>query len=138
MSESTGEDKRREDGAEQHPAESYQDRVRLWLLACFGGEIAGDQIERSHRFLEEAIELAQACGCTQAEAHLLVDYVYGRPTGERAQEVGGVLLTLAALCLSQGIDMADAGERELERVWTKIEQIRAKQASKPSRSPLPM
>jgi Skp family chaperone for outer membrane proteins len=30
-----------------------------------------------------------------------------------------------------------AGEIELARVWTKVEQIRAKQAAKPKHSPLP-
>ncbi|UKJ76116.1 hypothetical protein H1Q64_17980 (plasmid) [Azospirillum brasilense] len=107
------------------------------MLACFGAEITADKLERNHRFLEEALELVQACGCTQGEAHQLVDYVFGRAVGEPAQEVGGVMVTLAALCHAQGIDMAEAGETELARVWTKVEAIRAKQASKPKGSPLP-
>lgn len=77
------------------------------------------------------------CGCTASEAHQLVDYVYGRPVGERAQEVGGVMVTLAALCLAQGLAMHAAGETELARIWTKVEAIRAKQAAKPKHSPLP-
>jgi hypothetical protein len=116
---------------------TLQDRVQPWMTACFGPEIASDRIERNHRFLEEAIELVQACGCTAAEAHQLVDYVYARPVGEPDQEVGGVQITLAALCLANGLDMHAAGERELARIWTKVEQIRAKQASKLKRSPLP-
>lgn len=115
----------------------FQLRVRPWLMACFGPEIAGDPVERNHRFLEEALELVQACGCTASEAHQLVDYVYGRDVGEPAQEVGGVMITLAALCLANGIDMAEAGEAELARIWTKVEAIRAKQAAKPKPSPLP-
>jgi hypothetical protein len=99
--------------------------------------IAGDKEERSHRFLEEALELVQACGCTADEAHQLVDYVYGRPVGEKHQEVGGVMVTLAALCLAQALDMHEAGETELKRVWTKVEAIRAKQAAKPKVGPLP-
>lgn len=99
--------------------------------------IAGDPVERNHRFVEEALELAQACGCSASEAHQLVDYVYGRPVGEKAQEVGGVMVTLAALCLAQGLDMHEAGEIELARIWTKVEAIRAKQAAKPKHSPLP-
>lgn len=106
-------------------------------MACFGAMIAGDREERNHRFLEEALELVQACGCTASEAHQLVDYTYGRPTGEPPQEVGGVMVTLAALCLANGLDMHAAGEAELARVWTKVEQIRAKQAAKPKHSPLP-
>lgn len=118
-------------------SESFQSRVYPWLLICFGEKIAGDKEERNHRFLEEALELVRACGCTQDEAHKLVDYVYGRPRGEVNQEVGGVMVTLAALCLANGLDMHEAGEAELARIWTKIEEIRAKQAAKPQHSPLP-
>jgi len=115
----------------------FQERVQPWLMACFGEMIAGDREERNHRFLEEALELVQACGCTASEAHQLVDYVYGRDIGEPAQEVGGVMVTLAALCLANGLDMHANGETELARIWTKVEAIRAKQAAKPKHSPLP-
>lgn len=115
----------------------YQARVREWLLACFGPVISADRVERNHRFLEEALELVQATGCTADEAHQLVDYVYGRPKGEIVQEIGGVMVTLAALCLAHGLDMQAAGETELSRVWTKVKQIRAKQARKPKLGPLP-
>ncbi len=121
------------EGAKQ----SFQSRVASWMLACFGAEISGDKAERNHRFLEEALELVQACGCTESEAQQLVRYVYGRPVGEPRQESGGVSVTHAALCLAQGIDMSEAGEIELARIWTKVEQIRAKQAAKPKHSPLP-
>lgn len=119
------------------PVAPLQSRVDPWLIACFGETIARDAQERNHRFLEEALELAQACDCTASEAHQLVDYVFGRPVGERSQEVGGALVTLAALCLAHGIDMHAAGETELARIWTKVETIRAKQAAKPKHSPLP-
>lgn len=117
--------------------EGFQARVREWTVACFGIEIADDKTERNHRFIEEALELVQACGTTASEAHQLVDYVFGREVGEKNQETGGVMVTLAALCNAQGIDMAAAGEIENGRCWTKIEKIRAKQAAKPKHSPLP-
>ncbi len=116
---------------------SFQARVAPWMLECFGEMIAGDKEERSHRFLEEALELVQACGTTADEAHQLVDYVFGRDVGEKPQEVGGVQVTLAALCLAQRLDMHECGEAELARVWTKVEKIRAKQAAKPKFGPLP-
>lgn len=123
------------------PAEAgegtFQQRVQPWLLACFGEMIAGDREERNHRFLEEALELVQACGCSASEAHQLVDYVYGRPVGELHQEIGGVMVTLAALCLAHDADMHAAGWVELNRIWGKVDQIRAKQAAKPKHSPLP-
>lgn len=126
-------------GAEKAPqAQAFQQRVQPWMMACFGPEISADSRERNHRFLEEALELVQSCGCTASEAHQLVDYVYGRPWGEPAQEAGGVMVTLAALCLANGLDMHACGETELARIWTKVEAIRAKQAAKPKHSPLPM
>lgn len=116
---------------------SFQVRTAIWMQHCFGPEISADKTERNHRFLEEALELVQACNCTQSEAHQLVDYVYGRDVGEIHQEVGGVMVTLAALCEAYGISMHDCGEIELTRIWTKTEQIRAKRATKPKHSPLP-
>lgn len=124
-----------EAGSAEQP---YQSRVQPWLQECFGPTIAADRVERHHRFLEEALELVQATGCTGSEAHQLVDYVYGRSQGEVYQEVGGVMVTLAALCLAHGLDMHAAGETELARMWTKVEQIRARQASKPKYGPLPV
>jgi hypothetical protein len=115
----------------------FQQRVQPWMMECFGPMIAGDREERNHRFLEEALELVQATGCSASEAHQLVDYVFGRPVGEPAQEAGGVMVTLAALCLANGLDMHTAAETELARIWTKVEAIRAKQAAKPKHSPLP-
>ncbi|PLX37007.1 MAG: hypothetical protein C0605_07865 [Hyphomicrobiales bacterium] len=115
----------------------FQQRVGKWVEKCLGDESAMDGTERNHRFLEEALELVQACGCSAFEAHQLVEYVFARTIGERAQEVGGVMVTLAALCNAQKIDMAGAGEAELSRVWTRMDEIRAKQAAKPKHSPLP-
>lgn len=126
-----------EQPALQAGAAELQARVQPWLMACFGPEIASDRNERNHRFLEEALELVQACGCTASEAHQLVDYTFSRPVGEASQEVGGVMITLAALCLANGLDMHAAGETELTRIWTMVEKIRAKQAAKPKHSPLP-
>ncbi|WP_372986983.1 hypothetical protein [Marinobacter sp.] len=120
-------------------AEPFQDRAAPWLLECFGEMIARDKEERNHRFLEEALELVQACDCTADEAHKLVDYVFGRPAGEKSQEVGGVHVTLAALCLAQDIDGQAAAEAELSRITQPemVERIREKQKRKPSMSPLP-
>jgi len=116
---------------------SFQSRVQPWMTACFGTEISGDREERNHRFFEEAGELVQSLGMTEGEAIQLVRYTWGRPVGYPSQEVGGVRVTLAALCLANGLDDDAAAEAELARIWTKIELIRAKQAAKPKHSPLP-
>lgn len=115
----------------------FQDEVKEWTLEAFGEAVTADKIERNHRFLEESLELVQSLGCTKDEAHQLVDYVFGRDIGDPFQEVGGVMLTLAALCNANAMGMSPAAELELNRVWGKIDQIREKQASKPKHSPLP-
>lgn len=116
---------------------SFQHRVHMWMIQCFSMPVVTDAVERNHRFLEESLELVQSLGCTPEEARQLVDYVYGRPVGETRQELGGVMVTLAALANVQGIDIEAAADTELARCWTKIEQIRAKQAAKPKHGPLP-
>jgi hypothetical protein len=116
---------------------TFQERARDWALECFGFYSMKNVLHRCYRFLEEALELVQSLGMSRKEAHQLVDYVFGRDKGDPWQEAGGVQLTLAALCTSTDIDMAKAGEMELARVWTKIETIRAKEATKPRSGPLP-
>lgn len=115
----------------------FQARVGSWLVECFGVELAEDVTQRNHRFLEEALELVQSLGCTACEAHQLVDYVFSRPVGNARQEVGGAIVTLAALCWANGFNLEYDAETELERIKNKIPEIRAKQASKPAHSPLP-
>ena len=117
--------------------DSYQQRARDWLEHCFGRDRADDPISRNHRFLEEALELVQALGCTKDEAHQLVNYVFGRGKGSPEQEVGGVRLSLSGLTACHRIDEHAAAEDELARVWTMVEQIREKERGKPDGSPLP-
>jgi hypothetical protein len=119
--------------------DGFQGEVDRWMVKCFGREIADDVPERNHRFLEEALELIQANGATREEAHMLVDYVFDRPVGDVAQELGGVMLTLAALSNASRFYMETAGIVELDRVNQPaiIDKVRAKQATKPASSPLP-
>ncbi len=116
---------------------SYQARVEKWLEACFPPAVRSNRSERNHRFLEEALELAQANGCSREDALALVEYVFGRPQGDPVQEVGGVMVTLAGLCSATGVNMDEAGDIELARNWDRIGAIREKQRSKPHGSPLP-
>lgn len=116
---------------------AFQHKINHWMLQCFGDVISKDRQERNHRFLEEALELVQSCGCSISEAHQLVDYVFGRPAGEKGQEVGGVMVTLAALATANGIDVGVQAEMERDRIWKKMEQIRKKHATKPKHSSLP-
>jgi NTP pyrophosphatase (non-canonical NTP hydrolase) len=118
-------------------SKKFQTRVAEWVIHTFGLDVLLDTRERSHRFLEEALELVQATGCTKSEAHQLVDYVFNRDVGEKRQEIGGVMVTLAGLCTNANVDMDEAAEDELSRCWTKVDKIRAKHAAKPRYSPLP-
>lgn len=117
--------------------QDFQNKVCTWSYSCFGEAISNDVVERNHRFIEESLELAQSHGITKDEVLKLVDYVFSRPTGEPHQELGGVMVTLAALCNAYGYDMLLDGEIELNRVWEKIDKIREKQKAKPKFSPLP-
>jgi hypothetical protein len=120
-------------------APCFQSLVNQWMQKCFGPAISADTVERNHRFLEESLELVQACGCTKSEAHQLVEYVFNRPVGEKDQEAGGVRVTLSALCSANGINEDVEAYRELRRInWPEVmAKIRTKQALKPKHSPLP-
>lgn len=119
-------------------AGTFQLHVGVWMQACFGPDISADRLERGDRLLEEVLELLQSGAYPRERVAALENYVYERPKGEPAQEVGGVMVTLAAYCEAHGLDMLAAGDAELTRVWGKIEQIRAKQAAKPTGSALPI
>lgn len=109
---------------------SYQRRVEEWLYTTFSNEIASSRAQRNSRFLEEALELVQSCGMTKERAAELVEYVFNRPVGEKEQEVGGAMLTLAGLCITQNINMTNAAEKELAGAWERIDEIREKQRNK--------
>lgn len=118
---------------------SIQFQVYLWMKRCFKPEVINSKPERNHRFLEEALELVQSTGCTKEEALELVDYVYSREVGDPKQEVGGVIVTLAALCNVQQINFTDEARNEINRINRPeiIAKIRQKQLTKPDSSPLP-
>lgn len=57
---------------------SYQQRVADWVSAGFPPSSVSDRTERSHRLLEESLELAQASGCSEEDAIALVRYPFPR------------------------------------------------------------
>lgn len=121
---------------------TFQTQVQGWMGQCFKPEVCEDMTERGDRVLEETIEMLQANGYDRARIPVIVDYVYGRPPGEPRQEVGGVMVTLAAYCNAARIDMEKAGNEELARIQQPdvMAKIQAKQASKaalPFDTPLP-
>lgn len=116
---------------------TFQRNVREWCVQCFGEDVTNDVVERTHRFFEEAAELCQALGMSRHDADTLLDYVYGRPAGEPKQEVGGTMVTLAALASAANIELDRAAVTELMRILGKVDEIRAKHATKAHGTPLP-
>lgn len=118
---------------------TFQERVTAWLFECFNQQIATNIEERADRFIEEAFELVQSSGYNPDRIAALRDYVWSRRVGDPTQEVGGVMVTLAAYCYAAGLDMHGSAETELARILRPeiLEKIRAKQASKPTGSALP-
>lgn len=87
-----------------------------WVARCFTDKTLKNTHERTQRLVEEVIELAQAENVPISDVYRLVDYVYGRPKGDPAQEVGGISITLLAYCASKGFSADELEEKELTRI----------------------
>lgn len=101
-----------------------------WALETFG-DIALDPRERVLRFLEEAIELAQAARIDAQTILAIVDRVSARPLGDLPREIGQCLVTLELLARVFGIDADQEATAELARVkaiprseWTRRHQAK--------------
>jgi hypothetical protein len=98
------------------PRDARQRRVAQWAAAAFGVEQATGPKQRGIRLLEEAVEAYQSAGGDKVMAHLLIDFVFERPSGELAQELGGVAVTLLALANAAGLSADHEEAREIARV----------------------
>ncbi|WP_242890300.1 hypothetical protein [Stenotrophomonas maltophilia] len=118
--------------ARQPVGRSFQAGAAEWMGKCFLPSLYSNMTERGDRLLEEVLELLQAHGYAKARVPTLVDYVFGRPVGDPAQEVGGVMVTLAGYCWVAGLDMHAAGDAELARINQPdvMAKIQAKQEAK--------
>ncbi len=116
----------------QSAAPDFQHKIMEWLKSTFERNVWSDKQERAMRFCEESLELCQSVGMGKEQALKLVEYVFNRPTGETAQEIGGTMVTLAALCSVVGINMTAAGNLEYDRINAPEmrEKIKAKQVTK--------
>jgi hypothetical protein len=101
------------------PRDDRQAKTADWCAAAFGEAHASSVPQRAVRFLEEAVELSQACGVDRAMAHQLVDYIFDRPPGEPFQELGGVGVTTLALANALGVSADQAEAAEVARVLAK-------------------
>ena len=99
--------------------DARQATIAEWARACFGVEQSTSLPQRAVRLLEESIEAYQAAGGDLGMARELVDFVFARPPGELAQELGGVSVCLLVIASALGMT-ADGIERtEVERVLAK-------------------
>lgn len=101
--------------------------VYEWGVRCFGEAHMNDRRVRSLRLLEEAMELAQACGVRQEQVRKLTRAVYSRPHGGAVQELGGVLLTAMALSKCLGFECPEPiAAKEISRCLTMPPEMFAK------------
>lgn len=105
---------------------TYQERVKDWIVDCFGAEYAANKKERCLRYLEESMELLQSLGIEKEDVFRMAVRTFGRPIGDPFQEVGGALVTLAALCATLNIDMQSAGEIQIAENIKNSDSIKVK------------
>lgn len=110
----------------------FQDAVARWVVECFGLKSASDRRERSLRFIEEAIELVQATGLTEAEVRRVAQYVFSRNVGRVADEIGGTIITLAALCEAEDKRLMKCALYTLDSCQERTDAIRVKNMGKPT------
>lgn len=85
-------------------ASKLQNKVIRWQDKCFGWKMRMN-VRSAHAFIEEAIELAQACGLSEREVGMHVARIFAKPKGLVEQEIGGVMLTLASVANVYSLDM---------------------------------
>lgn len=92
-----------------------QEGILNWAVETFG-VVAADPRERILRFLEEALELAHACGIDDLTLHKVEARVYGRPAGKPALEMAQCAVTLKALAEVHRVNLVDVAVDEIDRV----------------------
>jgi hypothetical protein len=112
------------------PSGPTSSEILAWAVRTFG-PVASDRQERARRVAEEAIEVAQAEGVAAEEIHRIANRAFSRPPGDLEQEVGGLAVTLAALCANAGLDPEAAKLKEWDRISSLPESwLRRKHAAK--------
>jgi len=94
---------------------SWQPKMVLWVRSRLGDDAMFPH-ERGMRFLEEALELAQAVGLTEVEIDKVKAHVYAKSVGRVEQEIGGVVSTLLTLAQAHGVSMNEAALAEIDRI----------------------
>lgn len=113
--------------------DARQEAMADWLARAFENRVPAHLRGREGalRVLEEAYELAQAEGVTPDDATRLQTYVYARPAGVAAQEVGGIRVALLAYATEKSLSVDRAEQHELAYVLAKpLEAVRERAREK--------
>lgn len=86
-----------------------------WAAHTFG-RVALQRQERTARFVEEAIELAQADDMTALQVMKILARVYERPKGQYRKEIAQCGMTLEALAANVACNLDEAIQGEFDRV----------------------
>lgn len=90
-------------------------RALMWAEQTFG-PVALDPEERALRFVEEAIELANALNVSHVTLQAIVSRVWNKDRGDVARELGQTQLTLELLSKAIGISADDEALKEFYRI----------------------
>lgn len=91
-------------------------RFLAWARETFTAQVAMNPAERMMRFVEEAIELANACDVPRVTVERIVNRVYERSPGNIEQEAAQCQVTLELWAKVAKLDLERAATREFERV----------------------
>lgn len=119
------------DEIDRHARQLRQETLFTWARAAFGEDEAASPRQRAIRLLEEAIEAYQAVDGDRLQALDLVNFVFTRPKGEIAQELGGVAVCVLLLAEATSCDADKCEQLEIERIFSKpIAHYTARNAAK--------
>src|SRR6185437_3000874 len=90
----------------RNPGPAYI-QVLGWAVVTFGS-VAGDELERVMRFVEEGIEVGTL--------DRIIDRVYSRPAGDLQLEMAQAGLCLGTLAAKIGLDLRAAEAEEFARI----------------------
>lgn len=96
----------------------WQGQIRNWMFNMVKAPDQWDPVNRGQRILEEVAEACQCpeIGLSEQQCHDIITYVYNRPTGVYHQEIGGIIVTLLALCDATKEDLYQCMVDEIARI----------------------
>jgi hypothetical protein len=93
-----------------------QIEILQWAIETFGAATAANTGERIRRFVEEAVELAQATGLEKQALLAIIEHVYAKPVGNIEQEIGQVGVSLLGLAQHLNIFADQQEQAEFDRL----------------------